>query len=34
VTAINDNMVEITAAVQQVGQTVNSTRDAAQVLVR
>jgi PAS domain S-box-containing protein len=34
VTAINDNMVAITAAVQQVGQAVNNTRNAAQVLVR
>ena len=34
VTAINDNMVEITTAVQQVGQAVNNTRKAAQVLVR
>lgn len=34
VAAINDNMIGITAAVHQVEQTVNSTRDAAQVLVR
>jgi methyl-accepting chemotaxis protein len=34
VTAINDNMVEITAAVKQVGQAVSNTRNAAQVLVR
>jgi methyl-accepting chemotaxis protein len=34
VAAINDNMVEITEAVQKVGQTVNDTRSAAQVLVR
>jgi methyl-accepting chemotaxis protein len=34
VAAINDNMIEITAAVQQVGQTVSNTRNAAQVLVR
>ncbi len=33
VAAINDNMVEITAAVQQVGHAVNQTRTAAQVLV-
>jgi methyl-accepting chemotaxis protein len=32
--AINDNMVEITAAVQQVGHALNNTRNAAQVLVR
>ncbi|HEY0424836.1 MAG TPA: methyl-accepting chemotaxis protein, partial [Rhodopila sp.] len=34
VVAVNDNMVEIIAAVQQVGQAVNNTRKAAQVLVR
>jgi methyl-accepting chemotaxis protein len=34
VAAINDNMAEITAAVQQVGETVDTTRDAAKVLVR
>jgi methyl-accepting chemotaxis protein len=34
VAAINDNMGEITTAVQQVGQAVNRTRDAAKVLVR
>ena len=34
VTAINDNMAEITAAVKQVGQAVSNTRNAAQVLVR
>ncbi len=32
--AINDNMVEISAAVQEVGQAVSNTRKAAQVLVR
>jgi methyl-accepting chemotaxis protein len=34
VAAINDNMVAITAAGQQVGQIVSDTRSAAQVLVR
>ena len=34
VAAINDNMVEITTAVRQVGQSVNDTRTAAEVLVR
>ena len=34
VAAINDNMIEITAAGQKVGQTVHNTRSAAQVLVR
>ncbi len=34
VAAINDNMVAITAAMRQVGETVASTRAAAQVLVR
>jgi len=34
VSAINDNMTEISSAVQQVGATVNATRDAANVLVR
>jgi methyl-accepting chemotaxis protein len=34
VAAINDNMTEITAAVQQVGQAVSNTRNAARILVR
>jgi methyl-accepting chemotaxis protein len=34
VSAINDNMTEISAAVQQVRQAVDTTRDAAKVLVR
>jgi methyl-accepting chemotaxis protein len=34
VDAINDNMVEIAAAVQQVGQAVSNTRKATQVLAR
>jgi methyl-accepting chemotaxis protein len=34
ISAINDNMTEISAAVQEVGQSVANTRGAAQVLVR
>jgi PAS domain S-box-containing protein len=34
VAAINDNMAKITSAVQQVGESVSKTRNAAQVLVR